>query len=307
MEAVPEGPTAVVLPAVADAEEAEAAVGVGVKAMKDRFGLGWRPELSASILSNLDEIDIVEVIADDYFDAPSKSVRALSTLSGQVPISLHAVGLGMASTIAVDEKRLDAMARLAEKLRPESWSEHLAFVRAGGVEIGHLAAPPRNGNSIEGTVHNIEKASQRIGSAPAMENVATLIDPPGSTCSESEWLSSVLRQSKMSLLLDLHNVCTNANNFDYDPFEFLRHIPLERVQTIHIAGGRWLGKRILDDHLHPVPGMVFDLLRHVAAEVSQPLTVILERDGDYPPMEELLAELAAARAAVVEGRRYRAA
>lgn len=34
--------------------------------MKDRFGLGWRPELAAGILTHLDRIDIVEVIADDY-------------------------------------------------------------------------------------------------------------------------------------------------------------------------------------------------------------------------------------------------
>ena len=41
--------------------------------MNDRFGLGWRPELAAGIFSNLDRIDIVEVIADDYFDAPNQS------------------------------------------------------------------------------------------------------------------------------------------------------------------------------------------------------------------------------------------
>jgi len=39
--------------------------------------------------------------------------------------------------------RLDKMARLVEQVRPQFWSEHLAFVRGGGIEIGHLAAPPR--------------------------------------------------------------------------------------------------------------------------------------------------------------------
>ena len=34
--------------------------------MNDRVGIGWRPELAAGILSNLDGIDIVEVIVDDY-------------------------------------------------------------------------------------------------------------------------------------------------------------------------------------------------------------------------------------------------
>jgi uncharacterized protein (UPF0276 family) len=55
--------------------------------MIDRFGLAWRPELAAAILSNLDRIDIVEVIADDYFDAPRSKRRALKTLAIQVPVA----------------------------------------------------------------------------------------------------------------------------------------------------------------------------------------------------------------------------
>ena len=111
-------------------------------AANDRFGLGWRPQLAAGILANLDRIDIVEVIADDYFDAPSKHHRALATLAAQVPIALHGIGMGLASACRADQKRIDAMARLVERIQPESWSEHLAFVRAGEIEIGHLAAVP---------------------------------------------------------------------------------------------------------------------------------------------------------------------
>lgn len=285
----------------------EDAVAAEVSAMNDRFGIGWRAELAAGILLNLDQIDIVEVIADDYFDAPRKHVRALQTLSAQVPVSLHAVGLGMASTIAVEQKRVDAMARLVDTLKPESWSEHFAFVRAGGIELCHLAAPPRNANSVEGTLRNLYAAVRTIGSAPAMENVATLIDPPGCTMSESEWLARVLRQSGCGLLLDLHNVHTNATNFGFDALQFVRSLPLDRIRTIHLAGGKTVGHRILDDHLHDVPDPVFALLSEVARLATQPLTVILERDGAYPVMTDLLAQLNRARQAVGIGRRLRAA
>ena len=47
--------------------------------MPDRFGLGWRHKLALGILSHLDRIDIVEVIADDYFRAPHRERRALRT------------------------------------------------------------------------------------------------------------------------------------------------------------------------------------------------------------------------------------
>jgi len=74
----------------------------------DRFGLGWRPELAAGILAHLDRIDLVEVIADDYFDAGRRDLRAMRTLAAQVALVLHGTSLGLASTVPVASRRLDA-------------------------------------------------------------------------------------------------------------------------------------------------------------------------------------------------------
>ncbi|HEX2569072.1 MAG TPA: DUF692 domain-containing protein [Polyangia bacterium] len=282
---------------------------------RDRVGLGWRRELAAGILTHLDRIDVVEVIADDYFDALAAEVRALATLAVQVPLLLHGVGLGLASAAPVDEARLRRMARLCAAVHPERWSEHLAFVRAGGVEIGHLAAPPRTPETIEGAVRNVARARAVVGAPPLCENVATLIDPPGSTCDEATWLAAILEQSGAPLLLDLHNLHANARNFGYDPLAVIARLDLARVGAIHIAGGRLIAApgresegdmRILDDHLHDVPDPVYELLTEVAARAPGPLTVILERDGRYPPMAELLAQLDAARGAIERGRHRQA-
>jgi hypothetical protein len=97
-------------------------------------------------------------------------------------------------------------------------------------------------------------------------------------------------------------VHTNATNFGYDPYGFLDAIPLQQIGSIHIAGGRPIEDRILDDHLHDVPDPVYDLLRYVAAHTDNPLTVILERDGKYPPIASLLTQLDQAREAVRLGR-----
>lgn len=245
---------------------------------KDRVGLSWRPELAAGILTNLDRIDVVEVIADDYFDVPVSKTKALRTLAAQVPVVLHGVTQGLASTVRADRGRLERLARIADLVRPESWSEHLAFVRAGGVEIGHLAAPPRNRCTVEGTCANVAQAHRIVGSAPMVENIATLIDPPGSAFAESEWIRQILAGSDADLLLDLHNLHANATNFGYDPLGFLNQIPCSRVGAVHLAGGRWIG-RVLDDHLHDVPEPVYELLAELAARAPRPLTVILEQIG----------------------------
>lgn len=65
--------------------------------------------MAAGILSNLDSIDVIEVTADDYFGAPRRA-RSLKTLAAHVPLVLHGISLGMASTQPVERPRLEKMA-----------------------------------------------------------------------------------------------------------------------------------------------------------------------------------------------------
>ena len=148
--------------------------------VRDRVGISWRPMLATGIVAHLEQIDVVELIAEDFSGARRREMRALRRLAAQVPVVLHGISLGLASASPVPARLLERMARLVDDLRPESWSEHLAFVRADGVEIGHLAAPPRTEATIEGACRNLERARAVVGLRPRLENVATLIDPPTS-------------------------------------------------------------------------------------------------------------------------------
>jgi uncharacterized protein len=274
---------------------------------RDRVGLGWRGELAASILDRFGEIDLLEVIAEDWMHVARSEQRALATLARDRPLVLHGVAMGLASAAPVETKRLDRMARLVDVVNPLAWSEHLAFVRAGGVEIGHLAAAPRSAASVEGSLANIHRATRIVGRAPVLENIATLIDPPASTLDEGTWTRAVIEGSGASMLLDLHNLYANALNFGREPVELLACMPLGCVRMVHISGGRWLHPagakaRLLDDHVHDVPNPVFALLEELAARVPQPLDVILERDGRYPDFDSLVAQMNLARAALARGR-----
>jgi uncharacterized protein (UPF0276 family) len=265
--------------------------------------MGWRPELAAGIFANLDRIDIVEVLADAYFDAPRRELDALRALAEQVPVQLHGVGLGLASAFPVDTARLDKMARLIDHVRPEGWSEHLAFVRADGVEIGHLAMPPRTSHTIEQAARNVQTSRAITGTAPALENIATLFDPPMSTHSEADWSRHILDASAAPMLLDLHNLYANAVNAGRDPFADLAAFPLERVRYVHLSGGMWIShdsgdSRLLDDHVHSPPQETFELLSALLSRTTASFDVVLERDGRYPSFDTLLEELDRARAAL---------
>jgi len=288
------------------AADAAAAVEVVVADRIDRVGIGWRPEIAALLARRLDEIDLVEVIAENFMDR--RGAAALRTLASEVPVILHGVSLGLASAHPVDERMLARLARLAEAARLPVWSEHLAFVRAGGCEIGHLAAPPRTEATIEGTLRNLARARAVVGTAPALENIATLIDPPASTMDECRWIGEITARADTAMLLDLHNLYANAVNFGADPHAMLHALPLDRVRMVHLSGGVLIGgrdgerQRLLDDHLHDVPSAVYDLLEALAARAKHSLDVIIERDGRYPPIETLLAQVRAAREALARGR-----
>jgi uncharacterized protein (UPF0276 family) len=283
----------------------------------DRVGLGWRGALATSIYLNLGAIDVVEVLADDHFRSSRQALRSLQALSREVPVVCHGVSLGLAAVTPVNTWRIERLARVIDAIQPEMWSEHLAFVRGGKYEIGHLAAPPRNLATVEGTARNLTQIRRIVGQAPALENIATLIDPPDSPMTEPEWVSAIVRSSPCPLLLDLHNLYANAVNFGHDPCHLLGHFPLEHVCLVHLSGGVWIEhsspkhgistRKLLDDHLHDVPDVVFALLSRLAENCPQPLTVIIERDGRYPEFSLLLKQIDRARQALAEGRRQRAA
>ena len=131
--------------------------------IRDQVGLGWRVPLAASLFAHLDAIDVFEVIADDYFDASARVLRSMRSLGREVPMILHGVALGVASVAPVTNKRADRIAKVINALEPAAWSEHLAFVRGGAYEIGHLAAPPRNLGTVEGAINNIARVRAIVG------------------------------------------------------------------------------------------------------------------------------------------------
>jgi uncharacterized protein (UPF0276 family) len=61
--------------------------------------------------------DLIEVIADDYFEASRSDLRALRTLAAQVSVVLHGVSLGLASTLPIERRRLERIARLGDWLK----------------------------------------------------------------------------------------------------------------------------------------------------------------------------------------------
>jgi uncharacterized protein (UPF0276 family) len=268
-------------------------------------GLGWRPEL-ALYIDRRPGLGFVEIMAEEL-DERGPLPPALGRLRRRgVPLVPHGVSLSLGGAEPPDRDRIAALGRLAQRLDAPLVSEHLAFVRAGGLEAGHLLPLPRRRAALEIVVENVRLARRLLPVPLAVENIATLFEWPDGEMDEAAFLSEVLERADVLLLLDLANVHANCRNHGGDPVAFLERLPLGRLAYAHVAGGVERGGLYHDTHAHPIAPPVLRLLEELVARAPVP-GVLLERDDRYPTDTELDAELAAVEAALARGAARRGA
>lgn len=253
-------------------------------------GLGWRREI-AGLLADLTP-GFCEVIAETV---PIRRRRArpdpmLAGLAAAgVPVIPHGVALSLGGAEPVQAARIRRLAACAEALGSPLVSEHIAFVRAGGIEAGHLLPVPRTREALDALVHNITRTSAQLPVPLAVENIASFVEWPESDLSESEFLTELVERTDVLLVLDVANVYANARNRGLDPQRELARLPIERVAYSHVAGGRQGDDFYHDTHTDRTPPEVLDLVTALRERVDTPF--MLERDGRYPPAAELFDEL----------------
>ncbi|MBE8473441.1 DUF692 domain-containing protein [Streptomyces justiciae] len=269
-------------------------------------GIGWRPEI-ADAVERMPGIDWVEVVAENT--CPGHLPESLRRLRERgVTVVPHGVSLGLGGADRPDESRLTALAERAEALGSPLVTEHIAFVRAGGVltasprlEAGHLLPVPRTRDALDVLCENVRIAQAALPVPLAVENIAALIAWPDEEMTEGQFLYELADRTGVRLLIDVANLHTNHVNRGEDPAAALADLPLEAIAYVHVAGGFERDGVWHDSHAHPIPRPVLDILTDLASRVSPP-GVLLERDENFPEPAELEGELAAIRGAVEKGR-----
>ncbi|GAA0696876.1 hypothetical protein GCM10010193_59600 [Kitasatospora atroaurantiaca] len=260
-------------------------------------GVGWRAEID-TVVERLPGLDWVEVVAENLC---VDSLRA-----GRLPESLrilrdrgvtavpHGVALGLGGAELPDRARLSRLATAAEALGSPLVTEHLAFVRAGGLEAGHLLPVPRSRESLRVIAENVRIAQQELPVPLALENIAAHLAWPEDELTEGEFLAELVERTGVRLLIDVANLHTNRVNLGLDVAAELDRLPLEAIAYVHVAGGIETDGVWHDTHAHPVSEPVLEVLAALCARAVPP-GVLLERDDNFPPPLELAGELDAIR------------
>ncbi len=276
---------------VAAAAEGAVVVEVKKRASKPapihRVGIGWRPEIASFILNHSDLIDDIEIVIENFFSLNRQQREQIEFLASLYTIHFHGVGLGIACSDGIPSILLKKLNSFFSRFPNPKWSDHFSFVRSGDIELGHLGAPPRNDHTVDIIINNLTNIEKELGRKPLLENVSTLLLPPMSTQTEAQWINKIVTAANSCILLDINNVYCNAVNFGDDPFSALAEYPFERVRQIHMSGGKWIrydemSRRMLDDHKHDIPEIGFQMLDFALSKIDHPISIILERDGNYP-------------------------
>ncbi len=252
-------------------------------------GIGWRPEI-AGFVAGLPGLRFAEVVAESvhaHGDLPPGLAELRERGVAVVP---HGVRLSLGGAEPVEPARVEHLAECARLLGAPMVSEHIAFVRAGGVEAGHLLPIPRSREAVDAVVANVRRTQAALDVPIALEPIAAIFDWPDDELDEGAFLTEILERTGALLLLDVANVYANALNRGGDPAALFDRIPLERVAYVHVAGGAEHDGIYHDTHTDAVPQPVLDLVAELCAR-HRPPALMLERDGDYPPAAELRAEL----------------
>jgi uncharacterized protein (UPF0276 family) len=250
-------------------------------------GIGWRPELDLTIARL--GVDFVEVIAENQpVRRPARSLRDLHATG--VPVLPHGVGLSLGGADRPDRRRLRHLARLAETWDSPVVSDHVAFVRAGGIEAGHLLPVAFTRDSLDVVAENVRIAQDHLPVPLAVENVSAVMRWPDAEMTEAQFLSELVGRTGVRLVLDVANLHANEHNFGWSAEEALRVLPMEAVSYLHVAGGVVHDGIYHDTHTEAAPERVIELLR-AAVDAGAPAAALLEYDDGYPSDAQLAREL----------------
>jgi uncharacterized protein (UPF0276 family) len=234
-----------------------------------------------------------EVHAENYMVDGGPRLAALRALRGRHPISLHGVGLSIASAEAPDAAHLKRLATLVDRVRPLAVSDHLAWQRWAGVHHADFLPFPRTWQALDRVADNVARIQDVIGTRLLVENPSLYIDLPGHELSEPTFLETLATRSGCGLLVDVNNVFVSAANLGLNARAYIDAIPAELIGEVHLAGHGAdpdpASPLIVDSHDQPIAEDVWALYRRLIARVG-PRPTLIERDDNIPPFAELMSE-----------------
>jgi len=257
-------------------------------------GVGLRVPHYGRILRERPAVDFFEIISENFMVRGGKPRYHLDQVLETYRVIQHGVSLGIGGPEPPDRAYLAKLRELVRHVRPAWVSDHFCWCGAGGAHLHDLLPMPFNEETVRMVSERARMVQDFLEVRFALENTSSYLTFTSSTMTEWEFISEVTERANVGLMFDVNNVYVSAYNHAFDPYEFVRRIPHERIVQIHLAGHTNLGKYIIDTHRGHVIDPVWDLYK-TTIDLAGSVSTLIEWDDDIPELEVLLAEADRAR------------
>ena len=256
-------------------------------------GIGLRAPHYREVLETLPELGWVEVHNENFFGGGAP-LRTLLKVREHYPVSLHGVGMGLASTAPLDQAHLSALQQLCEAVQPVAVSEHLCWNAADGMVINDLLPFPYTREALSHVTNRINQVQEKLGRQLLVENLSSYLSFRHSEMTEGEFLAELVKRTGCGILFDVENLHVNVRNLGVDADAFIKAIPADAVKEYHMAGYSIIDGCLVDTHNHPVYPEVWKLYEQVLQHIG-PRPTLIEWDSDIPALSVLMGEAAKAQ------------
>lgn len=254
-------------------------------------GLGFRRELIPALKTRVpDAIDFFEIAPENWIDMGGAFGRDLRGFTERYPFVCHGLSLSLGGPSPLDEMLLTKTRQFMDAHGIQLYTEHLSYCSDDG-HLYDLLPIPFTEEAVKHVARRIRRAQDILERRIAIENASTYTAAPIADMDELAFIRAVLDEAGCDLHLDVNNVYVNSVNHRYDPLDFIRALPTERIVYLHVAGHYVEAPDLLvDTHGADVIDPVWALLDQTY-RIHGVAPTLLERDFNIPPLDELTREV----------------
>ena len=252
-------------------------------------GIGLRPNHYQEIFETKPNIPWFELLSDNYMADGGLPIIKAEKIRENYPITLHGVGMSLASADPLDFNYLARLKKLIKRLEPTYVSDHLAWVSIKQKHTHDLLPFPYTDFTLKHISDRINQVQDFLDHELLVENPSSYLDFHATDMSEWEFITGITKLTDCNLLLDINNIYVSAINHGFNPNEYLNAIPQTRVKEIHLAGYEEMDNYLFDTHGQPIHPPVWNLYKEAIKRFGAVPTLI-EWDTDIPALCALQAE-----------------
>ena len=253
-------------------------------------GLGLRRAIADTLMKDPpDDVDFMEVAPENWINVGGKLGKKLRFFTERYPFVIHGLSLSIGSPAPLDEQLVRDIKSFMAEHDIRMYSEHLSYCGDDG-HLYDLMPIPFTEEAADYVAGRVRRVQDILEQRIALENVSYYA-PTDTSMKEADFTLAVLERADCDLMLDINNIVVNSINHGYEASDFLRRMPAERIRYFHIAGHYVEAEDLrIDTHGAAVDDQAWQLLEEAYSRFG-PVPTLLERDFNFPPMNELLDEV----------------